>query len=99
MPGGSHGVRRGATYAFAYQAVQEKARSASGVYAIYTSQRGMSVGESGDIRQSLFQHLNKPRACLARRGPLSFSFEIATAAERVSGKRALVVELAPACYS
>ena len=87
----------GETYTFAYQAVQEKAPNASGVYTIYTSQRWMYVGESGDIRQSLFRHLNAPNACMARCGPLSFSFEMAPAAERMSRQQALVAELEPAC--
>ena len=85
------------TYAFAYQAVQAKAPNASGVYTIYSSQQWVYVGESDDIRQSLFRHLNEPDACIARRGPLSFSFEMVPAAERVSRQQALVTALAPAC--
>jgi hypothetical protein len=87
----------GETYAFAYLAVQAKAPSESGVYTIYTSQQWVYVGESADIRQSLFRHLNEPDACIARRGPLSFSFEMVPATERVSRQQALVTALAPAC--
>jgi hypothetical protein len=87
----------GETYVFAYQAVQEKAPNASGVYTIYTSQRWVHVGESDDIRQSLLRHLNEPPACMARYGPLSFSFETVPAVERLLRQQALVTELMPAC--
>jgi hypothetical protein len=87
----------GQTYAFTYQGVEEKAPSASGVYTIYTAQQWVYVGESDNIRQSLFRHLNEPSACMDRFGPLSFSFERAPAAERVSRQQALVAELEPAC--
>lgn len=87
----------GSTYAFTYQGVQEKAPSASGVYTIYTSQRWVYVGESDDIQQSLFRHLNEPSACIDQFGPLSFSFELAPTPERVSRQQDLVAELEPAC--
>ena len=85
------------TYAFGYRAVQDKVPNMSGVYTIFTSQRWLYVGESEDVKQSLFRHLNDPSACLARRGPLSFSFEVVPAAERVGRQRARVAALAPTC--
>jgi len=87
------------SYAFGYRAVSEQAPSASGVYTIYTSQLWLYVGESDDIRQSLFHHLNEPGGCLARRGPLSFSFERVPAAQRPARHRALVSLLGPECPS
>jgi hypothetical protein len=93
------GYEPGETYAFLYQAVEEKAPHASGVYTIYTSQRWVYVGESDDIQQSLFEHLNEPSACMERFGPLSFSFELAPVAARVPRYQALVTELEPACNS
>lgn len=87
----------GETYVLAYQAVREKAPNASGVYSLYTSQRWVYVGESDDIQQSLFRHLNEPSACMARCGPLSFSFKTAPTAERVARQHALIVELVPTC--
>jgi hypothetical protein len=86
-----------ATYAFAYQAVQEKAPSASGVYTIYTSQRWLYVGESDDVQRSLFGHLNEPGPCLEQWGPLSFSFEVIPAPDRVARQQTLITTLAPAC--
>lgn len=85
------------SYAFGYRAVRERAPSESGVYTIYTSQRWLYVGESDDIRQSLFQHLNELHGCLNRRGPLSFSFELVPAPQRPDRHRALVSVLGPEC--
>lgn len=85
------------TYAFGFRAVQDKAPNMSGVYTIYTSRRWLYVGESDDVKQSLFTHLNEPSTCLARRGPLSFSFELVPAVDRASRQQALIRALAPAC--
>jgi hypothetical protein len=86
------------TYAFGFRAVQDEAPRASGIYTIYTSRRWLYVGESDDIRQSLFGHLNRPQACeTSESEPLSFSFELAVGAARGAKRRALDVELAPAC--
>jgi hypothetical protein len=85
------------TFAFGYRAVQDQAPNLSGVYTIYNSQRWLYVGETEDVQESLFRHLNKPSACIARLGPLSFSFEVVPAAERVGRHQALVEALAPTC--
>ena len=86
----------GKTYAFTFRGAQE-APNASGVYTIYTSQHWIYAGESDDIRQSLFDHLNQPTACMAGFEPLSFSFELAPPDERIARHQALVAELAPEC--
>lgn len=66
----------GETYALGFRAVQDKAPSAAGLYAIFTSRRWLYVGESDDIRQSLFQCLNNPDARWSEEHrPLSFAFE------------------------
>src|SRR3954447_6094946 len=83
------------TYALGYRAVQDKAPNMSGVYTIYTSQRWLYVGESGDVQESLFRHLNEPSACMAERGPLSFSFEVVPREERAGRQQALVAALGP----
>jgi len=85
------------SYAFGYRAVQDKAPKASGVYTIYTSRQWLYVGESEDVQESLFRHLNEPIACLAQRGPLSFSFQVVPQAERAGRHQALVSALGPAC--
>ena len=85
------------TYALGYAGVQQKAPEASGVYIISSPARWMYVGESSDIRRSLFGHLNEPTPCMEGSGPLSFSFELGQEAERVARWHALVAELQPAC--
>ena len=89
----------GETYPFAYRAVHEKAPDASGVYTLFTPRQWIYVGESADIRQSLFRHLNEPPAWMIHSPPLSFSFEPVPAGERVSRKQALIAELGPAYNS
>jgi hypothetical protein len=86
------------TFTLSFRAVQDVVPSESGVYTVYTPRHWVYVGESDDIRQSLFRHLNHPDACwAAERGPLSFSFEAATPTAREGRRRALVAELAPTC--
>jgi hypothetical protein len=85
------------TYPFTFEAVREKAPSASGVYRIHTAQRWVYIGETDDIRRSLFRRLNEPSASMNRFGPLSFSFELAPAGDRKGLQQALSAELKPAC--
>jgi|KBSMisStandDraft_5_1062788.scaffolds.fasta_scaffold3843720_1 hypothetical protein len=84
-------------YMFTFEAVRRKAPRASGVYTIYTARRWVYVGESDDIQQSLFRHLNTPNDIINQFGPLSFSFELAPADKRRARRQALVAKLAPAC--
>ncbi len=66
----------GESYALGFRAVQDKAPSASGIYAIFTSRRWLYVGKSQDVRQSLFRCLNDPDPNWSAEGrPISFSFE------------------------
>jgi len=91
--------RNGETYMFTFEAVREKAPNASGVYSIYTPERWVYVGESDDVKQSLFRLLNAEGAAMNRFGPLSFSVELAPAAERKAIQQALVAEFEPACLA
>jgi len=88
---------RGETYVLGYAGVRQKAPAASGVYAIHSSSRWIYIGESDDIRGSLFQHLNDAAACMKRFGPLSFSFELGNKVERVALCDALVAARSPVC--
>jgi hypothetical protein len=87
----------GETYMYTFNAVREKAPSASGVYTIHTPRRWVFVGESEDIRLSLFRHLNEEDVSMTRFGPLSFSFELLPPAERGPRQKALIAELEPEC--
>ena len=90
-------IKNGETYLFTFEAVREEAPTASGLYGLYTAGRWVYIGESADIRQSLFRHLNAPSPSMNRFGPLSFSFELAPAEDRVLRHRALIADLDPAC--
>jgi len=82
------------TYAFTYAGVHE-APHASGLYTIYSPKRWVYVGDSDDIRQSLYQLLNDSPEWMDRFGPLSFSFERLPRAARAAAGKAMVEELNP----
>ena len=86
------------SYTFTYAGVHE-APNASGLFRIYSPARWVYVGESDDIRQSLFQLLNDSPSWMDRFGPLSFSFERLPAAERAAQQQAAVEALHPAQHS
>jgi len=88
--------RNQATYALGYAGVAQ-APDASGVYTIFSSRRWVYVGESDDIRQSLFRHLNESAPCMHAVGPLSFSFELAAGDRRVALGQSLAAQLKPTC--
>ena len=92
-------IEEGETYPLTFEAVREKVPNASGVYELYTAGQWVYVGESDDIRQSLFRHLNAPSASMNRFGPLSFSFERLPRAERAGCQHALEEALNPAHHS
>lgn len=88
--------RKRATFVLGYAGVGE-APDASGVYTIFSSSRWVYVGQSDDIRQSLYRHLNEPTPCMNRFGPLSFSFELAGGARRTALWQSLVTQLKTEC--
>ncbi len=89
--------RKQATFVLGYAGVGQ-APSASGVYTIFSSRRWVYVGESGDIRQSLYRHLNEPTPCMTKLGPLSFSFELEGRARRTALWQSLVTRLKTECH-
>ena len=88
--------RKQATFVLGYAGVGQ-APSASGVYTIFSSRRWVYVGESDDIRQSLYRHLNEPTPCMTKLGPLSFSFELEGRARRTALWQSLVTRLKTEC--
>ena len=88
--------RNQATFVLGYAGVAQ-APNASGVYAIFSSKRWVYVGESDDIRQSLYRHLNEPTPCMNSFGPLSFSFELEGRARRTAVWQSLVTGLKAEC--
>jgi hypothetical protein len=88
--------RKQATFVLEYAGVGQ-APDASGVYTIFSSRRWVYVGESDDIRQSLYRHLNRPTPCMKKFGPLSFSFELEDRDRRTARWQSLVTRLKTAC--
>jgi hypothetical protein len=88
--------RKQATFVLEYAGVGE-APDASGVYTIFSSRRWLYIGESDDIRQSLYRHLNEPTRCMNKFGPLSFSFELEGRARRRALWQSLVTRLKTEC--
>lgn len=88
--------RNSETFMFGY-AGAGRAPTASGVYTIFSGRRWVYIGESDDIRQSLYRHLNESIPCMNEFGPVSFSFELAPADRRVALAQSLVARLKPAC--
>jgi hypothetical protein len=86
------------SYAFTYAGVHQ-APTASGLYTIYSPQRWVYVGESADIRRSLYRLLNDAPVWMDRLGPLSFSFERLPPDERFARQHALVEQLNPVKHS
>lgn len=70
------------TYVLSFRAVQDCVPSVAGVYTVFTPHRLLHVGDTFDLRDSLFQQLHHPPATwAAERQPLSFSFESRSPAE------------------
>lgn len=86
-----------ASYWFNEQSINANAPAASGVYALYDSQKWVYIGESNNIRRRLLEHYNEAGTCIKRQQPSSFSFELAADGVRVSRQNGLILELRPAC--
>ena len=87
----------GASYHYNQIAILANAPAQSGVYALYTAARWVYIGESGDIRARLLQHLTGDNPLIIAAMPTSFSFELVPAAQRVARQNILIAELRPAC--
>jgi excinuclease UvrABC nuclease subunit len=84
-------------YNYNVASVLASAPAQSGVYVIYAPGRNVYVGESGDIRTRLMQHLNGDNPCIGRSGATLFAFELVPAATRVTRQDALILEMHPSC--
>jgi hypothetical protein len=72
--------------------------NASGVYALWTGETLVYVGESNDILRRLLELFGSPRPCIAKYSRLVFGYELVpTEAQRVERQGRLIRELLPAC--
>ena len=71
--------------------------NASGVYALWTGETWVYIGES-DILRRLLELFGSPRPCIAKYVRLVFGYElVSTEAQRVARQDQLIRELVPAC--
>ena len=85
------------SYPFNEMSVFLNAPPESGVYALYTSQQWVYIGESQDIRGRLTQQAKGDNLCVVQQSPTHFSFELWPESLRVAIQNELILELNPAC--
>jgi len=85
------------SYPYSQSSIQSNAPRQSGVYGLFSPGKWIYVGESGDIQERVMQHLNGDNPCITRQSPVSFTFELVSAANRVGRQNALIQEFAPVC--
>lgn len=85
------------SHSFSHLGIMLSAPSASGVYALYRVERLIYIGESGNIRDRLVDHLNGDNDCITRENPGLFSYELHPAPQRVLRQNLLIQELNPVC--
>jgi hypothetical protein len=84
-------------HSFTQLSIFLKAPAKPGVYALYTSTRCIYVGESENLRESLYRHLKGDSPWIIVWDPSNFSFELwADCGSRIERKNQLVMELQPA---
>jgi hypothetical protein len=72
--------------------------NASGVYALWTGDTFVYIGESNDILRQLLELFGSRRPCIIKYARLVFGYELVpTAAQRVARHDQLICELLPAC--
>jgi hypothetical protein len=87
---------QGAPLSFTHISVQNNAPSSSGVYGLSNAEEWIFIGEAGNIRSALLEHLREVNAMPAGRKPRGFSFELTPAMQRVARRDQLARELTPA---
>ena len=70
---------------------------ASGVYGLYKEQQWIYIGETGDMRGRLLEHLGGDHPRIVAAMPTYFSYELHPAFKRVARQDALILELRPLC--
>jgi hypothetical protein len=83
---------------FTRNAILANTPNASGVYALWTGDTLVYIGESNDILRQLLELLGNPKRCITKYVRLVFGYELVpTEAQRVARHDQLICELLPAC--
>ena len=77
--------------------VLEKSPLQSGVYALFSGEKWVYIGESENIQVHLLKHLNGPDSCVLQNDVTSFAYESVPAESRVPRQKALIREFNPVC--
>ena len=86
---------QGAPSSFTAISIQNNAPDSSGVYGLSNSHEWILIGEAGNIRAALMEHLREVNATRAARRPTGFSYEISAVGKRIGRKNELTRELTP----
>lgn len=84
-------------FAFGIFTVLEKSPIQSGVYALFSGEKWVYIGESENIQVHLLKHLNGPDSCVLQNDVTSFAYESVPAESRVRRQNALIREFNPVC--
>jgi len=85
-----------ARYPWNQESIVDHVPHASGVYAIFDSQKWIYVGEAADIQIELLRYLNRNSPAFTGSLPIGFRFELVAAAQRVARQEQLISVLRPA---
>jgi predicted GIY-YIG superfamily endonuclease len=88
---------KGASFRWTGERIIRRAPQASGVYAIFSTDDWIYVGEAGNLRARLLAHFDGPNVCFKRNEPMGFQFELVPAKQRAARKNELIGELKPVC--
>jgi hypothetical protein len=77
--------------------VLDKSPLRSGVYALFSGEKWVYIGESENIQVHLLKHLNGPDSCVLQNDVTSFAYEFVPPESRVPRQRALIREFSPVC--
>ena len=85
------------SFSFTRESILANAPAASGVYAIYNPRVWIYVGETGDLKARLLEHLNGDNPCITRHAPTGFQLELCPAQQRLARQNAVILRLNPVC--
>jgi hypothetical protein len=82
---------------FTSRVIGTHAPAVSGVYGISNAREWIYIGESDNIQDALYHHLQDLNASLMRRQPTGIVFEICDGPRRSARQDRLVLEYEPVC--
>ena len=86
------------SFPYNFASILARAPAQGGVYALFKDGVWIYIGETGDIRSRLLQHLNGDDHCITTNAPAAFQFELVKANQRVARQHHLILAaLKPVC--